>query len=574
MASASIGGAVRIQRILVASAWPYVNYVPHLGTTIQLLSTDVAARYYRLKGEKVLMVSGSDEHGTPTEVAAIKQGLQPKQLTDKNHAKIVELCERWAISFDNYTRTESPVHKRFVQELMLKLYKNGYIFTQETELPYCEKCKRYLPDRFVEGRCPYCGYEKARGDQCEECGRLLDPTTLVEPYCAICRSKPVTRKTKHWFFDLSRFQEKLENYIRSNKQLPSNARNFSLNWIKEGLRARTLTRDITWGIPAPFPEAEGKSIYVWFDAVLGYVSAAIEYYKDKENPEEWREFWFGKDAKTIFFIGKDNIPFHTIILPALLLGTEEGYNLPWNVSTTEFLQIKEQKLSKSQRVGIFVDEALEMFPPDYWRFFLISTRPETKDVNFTWELFREKINADLNDTFGNFVHRTLTFINTQFDGQVPKPEKLDEDAEKLLNAVKEKVQAIAVEIEECRLQAAANTVISLSRMGNQYLNEKEPWNLIKQNREEAAAIFYVAAQIVKALAIVSAPFIPFTADEIWRTLNLKGSVHEQRWNEALELLPANHKIGKPKPLFQKIKENEEQLEEKLAAIRKKLTEKD
>jgi methionyl-tRNA synthetase len=569
----SIGGAVKIGKILVASAWPYVNYVPHLGTTIHLLSTDVAARYYRLKGEEVIMVSGSDEHGTPTEVAAIKQGLTPKQLTDKNHAKIVELCEKWGISFNNYTRTENPVHKQFVQELMLKLYKNGYIFTQETELPYCEKCERYLPDRFVEGKCPYCGYEKARGDQCEECGRLLDPTTLIEPYCAICKNKPVTRKTKHWYFDLSKFQQKLEDYIQNNRQLPNNARNFSLNWIKEGLRPRTLTRDISWGIPAPFPGAEGKSIYVWFDAVLGYVSATIEYFKDKENPEKWREFWFDKNAKNIFFIGKDNIPFHTIILPALLLGTEEGYNLPWNVSTTEFLQIREQKLSKSQRVGIFVDEALELFPPDYWRFFLIATRPETKDLNFSWELFLEKINSDLNDTFGNFVHRTLTFINSQFNGQIPSPEEQDEDAEKILDLVKEKVRTIASQIEDCKLQAAANTVISLSRTGNQYLNEKEPWNLIKQDRAKAATIFYVSAQIVKALAIVSAPFIPFAAEEIWKTLNLEGSVHEQHWNDALEPIAADHRIGKPKPLFCKIQENEKQLEEKLENIREKLTQK-
>jgi len=517
------------------------------------------------------MVSGSDEHGTPTEVAAIKQDLQPKQLTDRNHAKIVELCEKWGISFDNYTRTENPVHKRFVQELMLKLYKNGYIFTQEAELPYCEKCQRYLPDRFVEGKCPYCAYEGARGDQCEECGRLLDPTTLIEPYCAICKSKPTKRKTKHWFFDLSRFQQQLENYVKSNKQLPSNARNFSLNWIKEGLRPRTLTRDIPWGIPAPFPGAEGKSIYVWFDAVLGYVSAAIEYYKDKEDPEEWRKFWFDKDAKTIFFIGKDNIPFHTIILPALLLGTGEGYHLPWNVSTTEFLQIKEQKLSKSQRIGIFVDEALQLFPPDYWRFFLIATRPETKDLEFTWGLFLEKINADLNDTFGNFVHRTLTFINSQFGGEVPEVGELDEDANRILDSVKEKVQTIASLIEECKLQAAANTVISLSRIGNQYLNEKEPWNLIKKDKAKAATIFYVSTQIVKALAITSAPFVPFAAEEIWKTLNLEGSVHEHNWSEALEPLLSGHKIGKPKPLFRKIRETPQQLEEKLETVREKLT---
>ncbi|HVP16492.1 MAG TPA: methionine--tRNA ligase [candidate division Zixibacteria bacterium] len=561
---------MKTEKILVTSAWPYVNYLPHLGTVMQCLSADVVARYYRLKGADVLMVSGSDEHGTPTEVEAIKLGISPKQLTDKNHAKIVELFRKWGLSFDNYTRTENPVHKEFVQQHLMKIYKNGYIFTQETEMLYCEECNRFLPDRYVEGKCPYCGYERARGDQCEECGRLLETTLLVEPHCAICGSSPVRRKTTHWYFDLPRFSNEISKYLDDNKQLPDNARNFSLNLVKEGLKPRAVTRDVSWGIAAPFPGAENKRIYVWVEAVLGYVSATVEYFRNRHETERWKEYWFDKKSKTLYFIGKDNIPFHTIILPALLLASGEDYNLPWNVSTTEFLQFKGEKLSKSQRIGIFSDEALELFPADYWRFYLMATRPETKDSNFSWELFIEKVNGDLNDTFGNFVHRTLTFISTQFNGEIPKLEAPDEDTEHILNALKDKVETVANEIENCKLQSAANTVIGISRIGNQYLNEKEPWKLIKENRNKAANIFNVACQIAKALAIVSAPFIPFAAEEIWKTFNLPGTLHQQKWDEALRPLPPGHKIVKPKPLFKKIDVNEEELGKRLEKVRASL----
>ena len=569
-----VGGAVKIGKILVTSAWPYLNVTPHLGNIMHLLFADFYTRYCRMKGDDVVMVSGSDEHGTPIEVEAVRLGIQPKELTDKNHANVVELLKKWEITFDNYTRTESPVHKEFVRDHLKKIYENGFIAVKDTEMLYCEHCGRFLPDRFVEGKCPYCGNEGARGDQCDACGRLLETTLLIDPYCVICHGKPATKTTRHWYFDLSQFSQKLTDYITNNKQLSNSTKNFSLNLIKEGLKPRAVTRDVSkaaeWGIKAPFPDAEGKTIYVWVEAVLGYVSATIEHFNNLGEPEKWKEYWFDKNVRSLYFIGKDNIPFHTIILPALLLASGKDYNLPWNVSATEFLQFKNLKFSKSHRIGIWIDEALELFPADYWRFFLIATRPETKDSNFSWEIFIEKINSDLNDTFGNFIHRTLTFINTKFDSEIPAPMALDEDAQKVLNSVKEKVEAIAKEIDECKLQAAANTLISISRIGNQYLNEKEPWNLIKKDKAKAAAIFYVVAQIVKTLAIVSAPFIPVAAEEIWKTLNLEGSVHEQKWTEILKPLPANHKIAKPKPLFRKIEDNAKQLDNKLEEVRKNL----
>jgi methionyl-tRNA synthetase len=559
------------QKVLVTSAWPYINVTPHLGNLVgSVLSADVTARYYRLKGTDTLMVSGSDTHGTPIEVEAIKQGITPKELTDRNHAKVSELFRSWDASFDNYTTTESPVHKQFVQQTLLQIQQNGFIFSQDTQMLYCEHDQRFLPDRFVEGKCPYCGCEKARGDQCDSCGKLLEPTLLVDPYCTICKNKPTVKTTRHWYIDLSKLSEPLSEYIKDNKQLPANVKSFSLNWIKEGLKPRAVTRDVEWGISAPFEGAEGKTVYVWIDAVLGYVSATIEYCQRIGQPEKWREFWFGKDAITLYFVGKDNIPFHTIILPALLLASGQGYNLPWNVSATEFLQFRGQKASKSQRVGIWIDEALEMFPVDYWRFFLIATRPESKDTNFTWAAFADKINADLNDTFGNFIHRTLSFITSKFDGTIPAPTKLDGDDQAVLDCVKEKAAQAAKEIEDGWLQSAANTLIAISRTGNQYLNTKEPWNLMKTDKEKAGTIFYVAAQIVKAIAVVSEPFMPQTAQQLWQTLNLPGTVEQSRWADAVVPLEAGHKILKPQPLFHKIETDENKLDEQLAEIRAKM----
>jgi len=549
---------------LVTSAWPYINYVPHLGNLLPILSADVIARYYKLRGEDVLFVSGSDEHGTPIEVEAIRRKISPKELTDRNHALVSSLFEKWGISFDNYTRTESEVHKQFVRDLFLKIEKNGYLFKEDTELPYCTKCERFLPDRFVEGKCPYCTYERARGDQCEQCGRLLDPVRLIEPRCAICGTKPEIRRETHWYFDMSRFTEQLMEYIKNNQHLPDNARNFSLNILKEGLKPRPITRDNKWGIPAPFKGSEGKTIYVWFEAVLGYVSATIEYFKRQKNSERWKEYWFDKDAKTLFFIGKDNIPFHTLIFPALLLATHEGYNLPWNVCTNEWLIFEGQKSSKSQRIGVWIDEALEMFPADYWRYTLISIRPEIRDSSFTWEIFLEKVNGDLNDTLGNFIHRSLKFINNFYGDMIPEPSGFDELDNKILRKISETYDKMTNAFEGCQLQLAIHELLELGREGNRYLNEKQPWKMVKTNVQATANVFYVAAQIVKALSVLMEPFLPFTAERLRGLLNLPKKV---RWEDAVKPLPVGHKIKKAEPLFFKIEASVRELQEMLEKVR-------
>ena len=553
---------------MVTSAWPYINYVPHLGNIVSsILSADVVARYYRLKGNEVVYVTGSDEHGTPIEIEAVRLNVPPKQLTDRNHTQVSDLFKRWGIAFSNYTRTENPVHKTFVRDLLLKIYENGYIFTQETEQLYCPKCDRFLPDRFVEGTCPNCGTDDARGDQCDSCGSLLEPTNLLHPRCAICNSTPIKETRKHWYFDLPKLTEKLTDYIQNNENLPDNARNFTLNLLKEGLKPRPVTRDNKWGIQSPFPGSEDKTIYVWVEAVLGYISATIQYFRRLGEEERWKEFWFNKEAKTLYFIGKDNIPFHTIILPALLLATHEDYNLPWTVHSTEFLMFDGQAFSKSRRIGVWIDEALELFPADYWRYSLMSIRPEVKDTNFSWTTLIEKVNSDLNDTLGNFVHRTLTFINRQFDSTVPQPSSLDEKDKTVLLEAKEIVNQNAERMEAFKLQEALRIAISLAHLGNRYFNEKEPWKTIKTDRQQSANTLYVAAQIVKQLAIILEPFIPFACEKLWTLLNLEGSVHEQLWSETEKELPPGHKINKARPLFSKIEESEEELQAKLEKVR-------
>lgn len=535
---------------IINSAWPYVNSVPHLGTFIHLLSADVYTRYLRLKGEEVIAVTGSDEHGTPIEVEAIRKGVPPKQLTDEIHKQICNLLDVYNIRFDNYTRTENPVHIRYTQDLYRKVYENGYVYTENVNLPYCEKDQRFLPDRFVEGTCPHCGYEQARGDQCESCGRVLDPLELIRPKCVFCGSTPTVKSSTHWFFDLPKFRDRLLTLVQENKQLPENARNFSLKWLEEGLKPRALTRDNKWGIPAPFPGAEGKTIYVWLEAVLGYVSASIEWAEKSGKPDAWKEFWFDKQTKNVHFIGKDNIPFHVIIFPSLLLATHEDYVLPWQVSSTEFILFEGQKFSKSKKVGVWIDEALKVAPAEYWRYILIAIRPEARDANFTWRDFEAHINSELNDVLGNFVHRTLTFVNNQFDSKIPEPHELDEKDEALKNRIEASPLKVGSLFDQFQLRSALGEIIELARAGNQYLSEREPWHLIKKDKDKASTTLYFATQLVRSISILISPVLPETAQKIRDQLNL---THEVKWSDAGKLeLEIGHTIGKATPLFHKI----------------------
>ena len=566
-------GGESLGKWVICAAWPYVNAFPHLGTLIAcVISPDVVARYLRLKGEDVVFVSGSDEHGTPIEVEARKLGIEPKKLTDELHSYVSLLFEKFKISYDNYTRTENPIHIRFVQEFFMKIYENGYIYDENVSLPFCTKCEIFLPDRFIEGTCPYCGYEKARGDQCDNCGRLLDPLDLINPKCVFCGSKPTVKVTRHWFFDLTKLSEKLHNFVMNHEHFPPSVKDYCNAWFREGLKPRAVTRDNAWGIPAPFPGANEKTIYVWFEALLGYLSATLEYFTSRGEAERWKDYWLNKDCKTVFFIGKDNIPFHAIILPAMLMASGEHYVLPWQISSIEFLMFEGQAFSKSRGIGVWADEALEICPPDYWRFTLILLRPEVRDLNFTWKDFYRIVNSELNDNIGNFIHRTLSFIYRYFGGEVPSPSKLNVEDEEFKKTVESAPKRIGLQIEKMRLRLAAEALLEFSSKCNQYLNLKEPWRRIKSNLEDSSTTLWLTANAVKALSILMEPFMPDASEEVWRLLGLEGSVHSAKWFEAASFnLKPGHKIRKPKPIFKKLPINfVETVEKQLLEVRSKL----
>ncbi len=551
---------------IIGSAWPYVNFVPHLGNLIgSALSADVFARYLRLRGARVYFVSGSDVHGTPIEVEARKLGVNPREYVERMHNIVKRLFSCWNISYDNYTWTESDIHINFVREFFLKLYERGYIFVQEDRLPYCPRDMMFLPDRFIVGTCPYCGYENARGDQCERCGALLEPQQLINPRCAICGSTPEWRETKHWYIDLKKLEKAVREYIEQNDRLPENVKTMALAILQGGLKPRSVTRDNKWGIPAPFPGSEGKTIYVWFEAVLGYITATMEYFsRAGRDSREGLELWKNSNTRVVFFIGKDNIPFHAIILPALLIASGEGYVLPYTISATEYLLYEGKKFSKSQRVGIWIDEALKILDVDYWRFILIYIRPETRDSSFTWSQALELINSILNDTIGNFIHRVLSLIEKRLEGKVPSPDSVKPEDESYLDKARDIFCKVTELYENIKLKEALHETVEIARIGNKFLNERKPWELIKTRPSEAESAMSVGLRMVKMLTFSLYPVIPNSMSRLWKMLGYSDSIEEHVWEEALEPVPPSNEIRNVKPLFSKI--SREHLENRLREL--------
>ncbi|RLG87804.1 MAG: methionine--tRNA ligase [Thermoprotei archaeon] len=537
---------------IVGAAWPYVNTIPHLGTMIQMLSADVFVRFLKLMGEDVVFVSGSDEHGTPIEVEARIRGVDPKAFTDAVHNYVINLFNKWLIDFSLYTRTESEHHKEFVREFMDNLYKRGYIFSKIMVMPYCPRDKIFLPDRFIEGICPICGYESARGDQCDNCGVLLDPTDLINPRCVFCNSRPIYKKTKHWFFDLSKLETEIKEWLLNHKTIGENVKTYCFEWLKRGLKPRSITRDNKWGIPAPFKEAEGKTIYVWFEALLGYLSASKKYLES--IGKKFEDYWFNPETKTAYFIGKDNIPFHAIILPAMLMASGEPYVLPHRVASTEYLMFEGQKFSKSKRIGIWIDEALKIVnDPDYWRFALIRMRPETKDTSFTWREFFRIVNNELNDDIGNFIHRVLSLIYRGFNGKVPKPRNILDIDREFLEQVKKCYEEYVVRMYNAELKAGSEKILEIARLGNQFLNRRAPWKLIKQKPSEAASVLHILVNVVRGLVLCLTPLTPNAASKAWVMLKLGNKPKSNELKTAFDLiLKPGHEILKPSPLFKKL----------------------
>jgi methionyl-tRNA synthetase len=573
------------QQILVAPAWPYASGPRHLGHVVGFgVPSDIFARYHRLKGNRVLMASGTDEHGTPVMVAADKEGVSPREIADRYNALIAEDLRDLGLTYDIFTRTTTRNHYRVVQDLFRTLYDHGYVLERTTMGAFSATTGHTLPDRYVEGTCPYCGYPRARGDQCENCGRQLDPTDLIDPRSRTDGQPPVFRETQHLFLDLPAFAERLSEWIAGQKRWRPNVRNFSLQFVKE-LQPRPITRDLDWGVPVPVPgyaERDDKRIYVWFDAVIGYLSASVEWARNVGSPDAWRDWWQNPDARHCYFMGKDNIVFHTVIWPSILLGYGEGgelgagrlLHLPDDVVASEFLTMEGQKFSVSRGVAINVNDFLTRYDPDPLRYFLTAAGPETQDTDFTWSEFVRRNNDELVATWGNLVNRALTIVHRDF-GVVPEPGPLHAEDEELIRAIEGGFESVGELIDQTRFRAALAEAMRLASRVNQYTNSQEPWALVKSDRERAATVLYATLRCVDNLKLLLTPFLPFSSQALHELLGHEGqiagpielrdveedgSVHRvltgdyESWIGGWEpsRLEPGQRVDEPRPLYKKL----------------------
>jgi len=519
--------------ILVAPAWPYASGPRHLGHVVGFgVPADIFARYHRLNRNRVLMVSGTDEHGTPVMVAADNEGVSPREIADRYNAQIVRDLADLGLTYDTFTRTTTRNHYRVVQDVFRTLHERGYVFERTTMGAFSATTGHTLPDRYVEGTCPYCGYAGARGDQCDNCGRQLDPTDLIDPRARTDGLPPVFRETKHLFLDLPAFATQLSEWIDRQKHWRPNVRNFSLQFVSE-LQPRPITRDLDWGVPVPIEgwrEQQDKRIYVWFDAVVGYLSASVEWAHNRGEPDAWRDWWQNDESRHYYFMGKDNIVFHTVIWPSMLLGYGSGgeigagraaLQLPYDVVASEFLTMEGKRFSTSRAVGIYVSDFLSRYDADQLRYFLAVAGPETQDTDFTWSEFVRRNNDELVAAWGNLVHRTLTNVHRHF-GEVPAPAELDERDERLLRSVEGGFEAVGAEIERARFKAGLNLAMGLVREVNQYVSEQAPWALLVSDRVRAATVLYVAVRSIDNLKTLLAPFVPFSSQDLHELLGYGG----------------------------------------------------
>jgi len=576
------------EHILVAVAWPYAAGSRHLGHVAGFgVPSDVFARYQRLKGNHVLMVSGTDEHGTPTTIRAGKEGKSPQEVADYYSREIAENLRDLGCSYDLFTRTTTANHYAVVQDLFRRLLERGYILRQTMVGTYCPHCQRFLPDRYVEGTCPFCGYDGARGDQCDECGKQLDPVDLVEPRCQICGHPPELRETEHFFLDLPAFVDRLRPWIEKQGHWRINVRNFSRGLLNEGLKPRPITRDIEWGVPIPLADDDwaAKRIYVWFDAVIGYLSASIEWARYVAgDPDAWKQWWEDPAARGYYFMGKDNIVFHTIIWPSMLTGYSEGrapeppLNLPHDVVSSEFLTMEGKKFSTSRGVAVWLPDFLSRYDPDPLRYFLMVNGPETRDTDFTWAGFVRRNNDELVATWGNLVHRMLTFTFKHY-GVVPTPGPLDEDDRALLDAAVARFDEAGALLDACRFRTAITSIMALAHQANQYLDRQAPWATRKTDPERTATTLYVILRVIDSLKMLLCPFLPHTCQRLHeylgyegyiagplvfrevrepdgrahRVLTCKPATWVGRWEPSE--LPAGQVLRQPAPLFTKLDES-------------------
>jgi len=568
------------KRYTITAALPYTNGPIHIGHLAGVyVPADIYARFKRLTGNDVAFICGSDEHGVPITIKAKNEGVSPQDIVDKYHKIIKDSFEEFGISLDNYSRTSSKIHHETASEFFLELYNKGEFIEETTQQLYDEEANQFLADRFVIGTCPKCGNEESYGDQCEKCGASHNATDLINPKSAITGNVPSLKETKHWFLPLDKHEAFLKDWILKGhkKDWKPNVYGQVKSWIDDGLRPRAVTRDLDWGIPVPIEGGEGKVLYVWFDAPIGYISATKEW-AEREG-KNWEDYWKKGDTKLVHFIGKDNIVFHCIIFPSMLKA-EGSYVLPDNVPANEFLNLEGQKLSTSKNWAVWLPDYLQDFPgkQDVLRYALTANAPETKDNDFTWKDFQTRNNSELVAIFGNFINRVVVLTNKYYDGIVPEPAELSSVDEEILAAVKAYPAVIESSIERYRFREASQELMNLARLGNKYLADEEPWKLVKTDEVRTKTIMYVALQIASALATLSEPFLPFTSTKLKTILNVSSSdatqEHsiENNWSDISTkavLLPAHHKINKGELLFSKIEDKEIQLQlDKLEASKK------
>jgi methionyl-tRNA synthetase len=547
------------KKILITSALPYVNNVPHLGNIIGcVLSADVFARFCRARGHDTLYICGTDEHGTATETKALEEGVTPQQICDKYYKIHKDIYEWLGCSFDEFGRTSTDTHTEVTQHLFKRLLDNGLIKKGELEQTYCPKCDKFLADRFVEGTCPHCGYENARGDQCESCSKLLNAVELLNPTCKVCGSKPQVRKSNHLFMDLPKIGPELKKWSEKASEQgfwTQNAKTVTSAWFKEGLKERCISRDLKWGVPIPLEGYTDKVFYVWFDAPIGYISITKHI-----MPDTWESWWKSDDVNLYQFMAKDNIPFHTIIFPATLIGAKENWTVLHHIDSTEYLNYEDTKFSKSAGTGVFGDDAKSTgIPPDVWRYYLIANRPEGADSHFSWKDFQDKNNNELLANLGNFINRTLTFTSKYFDGKVPSAD-LEEKDDKLIGEVGEQIIKVIDLLEAVKERDALREVMNISRLGNQYFQENEPWTLVKPDagddaKKRCGTVLNVCCNLVRTLAIIIEPFLPFTSKEIFKQLNINNKEKKIDYKMHLDIEPG-HEIGKHEVLFRKLEDKE------------------
>jgi len=544
------------KRIFIGAAWPYANAHLHLGHVASLIGGDVLARYNRQKGREVLFVSGSDCHGTPITISAREQGTTPSRIARKYDKEFKNtLIKKLHFSYDIFSNTLTKTHNELVQKIFLDLYKKGYIYLKKQKLPYCPHCKMFLPDRYVVGTCPYCGYTEANGDQCDQCGHVLSPEELINPRCKICGTKPIWKETEHFFFKLSAFSELLEKWIKKQKTWRTNAKSFSLALIKKGLKDRAITRDLKWGVKIPLPGYKNKRIYVWFDAVIGYLSGSIEWAKKIKKPTKWKDFWM-KDCYHYYVHGKDNIPFHTIIWPAMLMGLGK-LNLPDQIVSSEYLLLDNKQFSKSRKWAVWLVDSLKYFSPESVRYYLIVNNPETADSNFSWNDFQTKINNELIGTFGNFIYRVLFFIYKNDISVDSRKIKIDREGKKLINLTRKKFSQISLLIEKAKFKEALKEVIDIAAQGNRFLDKEKPWEEIKDNPDKAYSTLLICYILINNLRILIFPFLPQTSKKIGEF------VGQKKIDWKFQSVSKLRVYKKPSPLFEKIEDKtiEERIKE-------------